>query len=304
MQARIKPPLENWKKRVWNERNGVAYLFTLPLIIAMGTFSFYPILESFRISFYKHDGVNKSFRGLANYDYILHDDVFWGAFYNTLYMGFLSVVIGVPLSFVVASLINAVPVGKSFFKAVFFAPNVTSIIAVTVVFMFLFYPTDQGLVNTFVQWAGFEPRHWFSDPGFSKIGIVIMDLWHNIGYSMLIWLAGIQSIPRDLYEAGEVDGANKFQQWLYITIPNLRPYFFFMVVIGTINAFKRFGDVFIIGGVDGMPGGSLTTLMTYMYRLGFQVFEFGRSAAASFIMFAIIIIFTLINFQIFREKRS
>jgi len=280
------------------------YLFVLPLVAALLAFSYYPMLEALRLSFTNSNGVSGTYVGLSNYKYVLSDPLFWSALYNTVYMGLLSVVFGVILSFIFATLVNSLPFGQAFFKAIYFAPNVTSIIATALVFLFLFYPTDHGLANVFLGWFGIGSLRWFADPRFARLGIVIMAIWHSIGYAMLIWLAGLQSVPRTLYEAADVDGAGKFQEWLYLTIPLLRPIFLFVVVVDTIGSFKRFADVYQIGGTDGQPGGALATLMIYIYRLAFNGFDFGTSTATAFIVFLIIAVCTLVNFRLFRDTGS
>ncbi|TBL74034.1 sugar ABC transporter permease [Paenibacillus thalictri] len=276
----------------------------LPLIVGVLAFSLYPIGEAFRISLYHHNGVRGIWTGLGNYDFILHDTSFWRALKNTVIMGLMSVGIGLPVSFIVASLINslAFPRLSVLMKAVYFVPNVTSTIAASIVFLLLFYPTEKGIANTVMNLFGFAPLGWMADPHYAQISVILMDTWHGVGYSVLIWLAGLQSISRDLYEAAEVDGASKLKQWLYITIPGMKPVIFFMVVMGTIGAFKRFSEVFVIGGPDGNPGGSLFTLMLYVYRYGFYTYEFGKAAAASYIIFIIIFAVTLINFKMFQNK--
>ncbi|MCQ6561510.1 carbohydrate ABC transporter permease [Paenibacillus mendelii] len=292
------------KKLNLSNKNVVGYLFLLPLILGVLTFSLYPIIEAFRISLYHHNGVRGVWAGLSNYDFILHDSTFWRALRNTFMMGIMGLGIGLPLSFIVASLVNSIvrPGMSMLFKAIYFLPNVTSTIAASIVFMLLFYPTEKGIANSLLNVFGLEPLGWLSDPRYAQISVILMDTWHGLGYSVLIWLAGLQSISRDLYEAAEVDGAKKLQQWLYITIPSMKPVIFFMVVMGTINAFKRFGEVFVIGGPDGNPGGSLFTLMLYVYRYGFYTFDFGKAAAASYIIFIIILVFTLLNFTAFKNK--
>lgn len=283
-------------------KDWLAYLFVSPMVLSLCMFTLYPLLESFRLSFYNTNGVTGSFVGWYNYRYVLSDPIFRDAFYNTGYIGLLSIFIGLPVSLVFATLVNSLPVCQNQFKSIYFAPNVTSAVASAIVFMYLFYPTDHGWVNILLGWFGIGPFRWFADPSLSKLGIVIMGVWHSLGYTMLIWLAGLQAIPRVLYEAAEIDGAGRFRRWLNITLPGLRPIIFFVVVIQTIGAFKRFTDVYQIGGSDGQPGGSLTTLMVYIYRLGFNTFEFGKASAASFITFLVIILFTLINFRLFRER--
>lgn len=294
------PPI----KTVFSSKHVVGYLFLLPLLLGVAAFSLYPIGDAFRISLYHHNGVRGIWTGLGNYEFIMQDASFWRALNNTVVMGLMGLGIGLPLSFVVASLINSITLPRAgvVFKAIYFVPNVTSSVAASIVFLLLFYPTEKGIVNTLLGGFGLEPLGWMADPQYAKISVILMSTWHGIGYSVLIWLAGLQAISRDLYEAAEVDGARKLQQWLYITIPGMKPVIFFMVVMETIGAFKRFSEVFVIGGPDGNPGGTLFTLMLYVYRYGFYTYDFGKAAAASYVIFMIILLVTLLNFRLFKTK--
>lgn len=283
-------------------RDIIGYTFVLPTLIAVTLFTVYPVFEALRISFFKHNGMTGWWVGLDNYKFVLTDAHFWIAVKNTIYMGVLSLVLGLPISLIVASLINNCSVGRNFFKSVYFIPNVTSIVAASLVFVFLLYPTKGGLVNGFLGILGIKPLEWFASSALAPIGVVLMELWRMVGYNAIIWLAGLQSIPKELYEASEVDGATKLKQWWYITIPGIKPIFVFLVIIGTINAFRRFGDVFVIGGIDGAPASSLSTMVLYIYKYGFGVFEFGKASAASYIVFVIILFFTIINFKLFNKE--
>lgn len=296
------PESRTAKRPAWRKIQWTGYLFVAPMVLAIFLFWIYPTFQAFHMSFYKSNGITGHYVGTYNYKFVWQDFLFWDAVYNTLYMGVLGIVLGIPLSFIFASLVNAAPIGNKFFQSLFFAPNVTSVVAASIIFMFLMYPTEAGIMNVFLGWFGIEPLRWFADPKLSKISVIIMDLWRGVGYSMLIWLAGLRSISADYYEAAEMDGAGKLRQWFSITIPMLKPIFFFMVVINTIDAFKRFGEVYMIGGPDGQPGGSLATMMIYIYRLGFNTFEFGKASAASFYTFLFILVFTLINFKLFQDR--
>ncbi|WP_262685492.1 carbohydrate ABC transporter permease [Paenibacillus baimaensis] len=292
------------KRNMLVNKHTVGYLFLLPLILGVVTFSLYPIGEAFRISLYHHNGVRGIWAGFSNYEFIWYDKTFWRALRNTIIMGVMGLGMGLPLSFIIASLINGIAARRIsiLFKAIYFLPNVTSTVAASIVFLLLLYPTEKGIANSVLSWFGVAPLGWMADPRLAQFSVILMDTWHGLGYSVLIWLAGLQGIPRDLYEAASVDGAKRMQQWFYITIPGMKPVIFFMVVMGTINAFKRFGDVFVIGGPDGNPGGSLFTLMLYVYRYGFYTYEFGKAAAASYVIFIIILLFTLFNFKAFQNK--
>ncbi len=174
-------------------------------------------------------------------------------------MGFLSVVMGIAASFILASLINSVKwtKGKKHFQRnLLFLPNVISAVATTLLFSFLFAPTKEGLLNFVLGVFHISPIGWFTDPKYARFSIVLMSMWGALGYNTIIFIAGLQSVPRDLYEAAEVDGASGLKKWRYITIPYLRPIFVFMIIMGTIHAMKRFTDVWLIGGTAGNPGGT------------------------------------------------
>lgn len=284
------------------QHNGTGYLFLAPMLLAMSLFTLYPLVETIRLSFTNSNGVSGSYVGLINYRYVLGDNVFWQALVNTVYMGLGTMIIGIPISLLIATLINCLPAGQSLFKALYFVPNITSAIAAAIAFMYVFYPTGEGWVNAFLSWFGIGPFRWFADPGLARFGVIIMSVWHGLGYLTLIWLAGLQTVSRELKEAAQVDGASALRRWWHVTLPALRPITTFIVTIEIINGFKRFADVYQIGGADGEPGGSLATVMVYIYRVGFNSFAFGQAAAASTVTFAIIIAVTFLNLRLFRER--
>lgn len=278
----------------WSRKDATGYLFAAPLLVGVLAFSLYPILAALYMSFQHTNGIEGRFNGVHNYRIVLTDPVFWQSLYNTLFMGLLSVVLGIISSFVLASLINSLPWtgGKNFFKSVFFLPNVVSAVATSILFSFLFYPGEEGLLNFALAPIGLGPVGWFTDPAFSRFSIVLMSMWGALGYNTIIFLAALQSVPRDLYEAAEVDGANGLRKWLYITIPYLRPVFVFMVVMGTIGSMKRFTDVWLIGGTAGNPDGTLLTSVLYIYRTAFIGHQMGLATAASYLLFLVILILT------------
>lgn len=290
------------RRLFFNKRNLTGYVFVLPTLLAIVIFTAYPVLESFRISFFKHNGVSGTWVGLYNFNYVLTDKIFWKAFLNTLYMGGLYLLAGIPLPFVVASLINVCPIGKNLYKSIFFVPNVTSIVAASLIFMFIFYPASGGPANYILSIFGIQPLNWFASSSIAPVIIVVINIWHGIGYNAIIWLAGLQSISPELYKAAEVDGATKIKQWIYITIPGVKPIFVFMIIMSTIGAMKRFTDVLVIGGEDGNPAGALNTLMLYVYKYGFSTFDFGKASAASYITFVLILLITLLNFKLTSQK--
>lgn len=283
------------KKKALTQRDVTGYMFSLPTLLAILVFSIYPIIQSFIISFYNHNGVKGKYIGIRNYTAVLQDPVFGKALLNTAYMGIFSLLLCLPLSLILATFINYCTKGKSFYKSIFFVPNVTSVVAAALIFTFLFYPDSTGPVNSILNFFGIPSQRFFSSPSQSRMSIVIMEVWRQVGYNAIIWLAALQSIPMELYEAASIDGAGKLKQWIHVTLPSLTPTIGFMVIMGTINMFKRFGDTFIIGGPDGNPGSSLYTLILYVYRTTFMMYQFGKASAASFLIFVMILFFTVIN---------
>ncbi|MFU1793841.1 carbohydrate ABC transporter permease [Paenibacillus azoreducens] len=286
----------------------MGYLFSAPLIIGVLAFAVYPMIAALIMSFHQTSGLSITGKwvGVSNYSYVLSDSLFWQALTNTFFIGIWSVLLGIVLSFVLASLINNLnwSMGKNFFKAVFFLPNVVSGVATTLLFSFLFFPSREGLLNFVIGLFGIEPVGWFTNPHVSRYSIVLMSLWGALGYNTIIFLAGLQSVPRDLYEAAEVDGAGSYRKWLNITIPYLRPIFVFMLIMGTIGGMKRFTDVWLIGGTAGNPGGSLMTVVLYIYRNAFLASQMGMATAASYLLFVIIFVLTAVLMLLNRRKDS
>ncbi|WP_280521449.1 carbohydrate ABC transporter permease [Paenibacillus mangrovi] len=296
------------RKKRFTQNDWMGYLFSAPLIIGVLAFAIYPMIAALIMSFHQTTGlsVGGKWVGFSNYDYVLSDSLFWQALTNTFFIGIWSVLLGIVLSFVLASLINNLKwsMGKNFFKAVFFLPNVVSGVATTLLFSFLFFPSKEGLLNFVIGLFGIEPVGWFTNPQVSRYSIVLMSLWGALGYNTIIFLAGLQSVPRDLYEAAEVDGAGTYRKWLYITIPYLRPIFVFMLIMGTIGGMKRFTDVWLIGGTAGNPGGSLMTVVLYIYRNAFLASQMGMATAASYLLFIIIFVLTAFLMLLNRRKDS
>ncbi|MDN3954853.1 carbohydrate ABC transporter permease [Sporolactobacillus laevolacticus] len=289
-------PVRQRRKKWFAPSDWTGYLFTLPLLVGIIGFSAYPMIGALILSFQKNaTSHGPTWVGFKNYQYVLTDPLFWQSVYNTLYMGVFSIILGVVISFILACLIYNLPWGrwKNFFKSVYFLPNVVSMIATSILFTFLFYPGSEGLLNYFLGHIGIKPIGWFSNPNVSRFGIVLMSLWGIVGYNTIIFLAALTSVPEDIYEAADIDGANWFQKWLYITVPYLKSVIFFVLITGTIATMKRFTDVWLIGGTAGNPAGSLMTVVLYIYRNGFLSSQMGIATAASYILFILILILTV-----------
>lgn len=272
-----------------------------PLLLGITIFVFYPMLQVLMYSFQSTNGLSGTFNGLTNYKWIFKDNMFWKALGNTFYMAIMSIVIDIVVCFVIASLINSLTRFKGFFKGLYFLPNVVSAVAVALLFNFLFYPTQGGVINYFLSFLGVGSVGWLVSPKIAPFSMVVMGLWRSIGYDTILFLAGLQSIPREIYEAGEVDGANGIKKWWYITIPNMKPTFAFMIIMLTISTMRRFDDIWMIGGVGGNPGGSLQTIVLYIYRNAWLSREVGISSAAAVVLFVILFAFTMLNNKVLNK---
>ncbi|MFC0470400.1 carbohydrate ABC transporter permease [Halalkalibacter kiskunsagensis] len=292
------------KKKFLTSRDWAGFLFSAPLLIGILAFSIYPMFGALVLSFKRGQSYEGAWVGISNYSYVLSDSLFWRSIYNTFYMGILAVVLGVASSFILASLIHNLASHKlkNFFKGVYFLPNVVSLVATSILFSFLFNPGSEGLLNYVLGFVGIDPVGWFTDPKYARFSIVLMTLWGMLGYNTIIFIAALTSVPRDLYEAAEVDGASWLKKWWYITIPYLRPIIMFMIIIGTINAMKRFTDVWLIGGTAGNPSGSLMTAVLYIYRNAFLSGQMGIATAASYILFIFILILTILLLRFNRRN--
>lgn len=277
------------------------YVFLIPSFLGILLFMVYPIFESFRLSFYQSNGTIEKFIGLRNFQTVLTSGPFWNSVWNTFYIGIFQILITIPLGFIFASLINSTPRGKNFFKVIYFLPNVTSIVAAAMIFAFVLHP-EMGIVNYALEAVGLPTSKWLSDPSSSKWAVILLSVWHWIGFIVIICLANLQAISPELYEAAEIDGAGRFQKWVFITIPNMGGTFAFLLITGWIGALQRFNEVYVLGGPNGSPARSIQTMGAFIYERGFTGFEFGIASAATYIMFMIILAFTFINLKVSRMK--
>ena len=271
-------------------RTLVWYAFVLPPAALVAMFVLYPTFQAFFLSLFQGTGGRPDrFVGLDNYDRLLSNGVFLNAILNTVILGVALLAIIIPLSVVLATLLNNVKRGAAPLKVIYFLPQITSAVAVAVVFNYVFQP-EWGLLNGLLRSTGMDPLPlWLADPRFnltgSRAAVTILAVWMGTGYYVLIFLAGLQTIPIDLYDAAKVDGANFRQVWRYITLPNLRPTFIFLLITGSIDAMARFSDVYTLGGPGGTPARSLQTIVSFIYQAGFDSYDFYLASAASVTLF-------------------
>ncbi len=274
------------------------YLLLLIPIVGTLMFNIYPLAQTIIDSL---QNTKNTFIGLVNYNILFNDDEFIKAVGNTLYMAVLGVGFNIPIAFVIANMLNNVPVAKNVYKVVFLLPMVMSMITAATLFEYLLAPGEEGIINHLLSYLGVGPYSFFSDPSSSRESLILMVVWKGMGYNVIMFFAGLQAVPRELYEAAKIDGASEIKQWLYITIPSVKGTFAFVLITSTIAALKRFTDVYAISGETGNPAGSLITLMLYVYRYSFSTLNYkdlGRASAASVVLFVIILIITLVNFRL------
>ena len=283
-----------------------AYLFLAPALTAIFVFFFIPVISAFVISFTDFDiyaiGNYSKFRftGLDNYIKLFENPLFWKALKNT----FLFVLVSGPLSIAVslgaALLLNSKLVRfKGIFRLVYFMPVVTTLVAVSIVWRFIYHP-GFGLLNYGLSFIGIGKIDWLGDPNWAMPSIIILSIWKNFGYNMIIFIAGLQNIPEELYEAAHIEGANGWQRFTKITLPMLAPTTIFITTITMIGYFQLFAEPYIM--TQGGPLDSTLSIVLYMYQEGFRWWNMGYSSSIAFVLFVIILAGTLL--QMWYQKRK
>lgn len=271
----------------------------VPSLIWYFVFAGLPILYSFYLSFYKWDFINTgNFVGLENYAKALTNDrLFYKSLYNTVNYTISTVFIGGILAFVFAILMNNLKKTAAVFRTIFFLPVVSSMAAVAVLWRWLYQPKF-GVINQFLGLFGISRLMWLQSPDTTMLSVIITSIWKGLGFTIVIFLAGLQGIPQSLYEAAEVDGANRWQKIRHITIPLLRPTTVFVLITGVIGGLQAFTQMYVLTGGSGGPLDSARTLVFHLYEKAFDFFQMGRAAAIAFILFVIIIILTLVQLKL------
>jgi ABC-type sugar transport system permease subunit len=280
-------------------------LLLVPLALFL-LFVIWPTINAFRLSLYKKDGRDEVFVGLDHYVRLLNDQVFIDAVTNTVLLGVAFLCIVLPLSLVLASLMNGIRHFSTPFKVIYFLPQVTSAVAIALIFNYIFQP-DWGLLNGILHSVGVEDTPlWLAEPRLSLTGsraaVTILAVWTGLGYFVIIILAGLQTVPRELYDAAAVDGAGPVQSWRHITLPGLRPILIFLVMTGIIDAMARFSDLWMLGGPNGTPARSLQSIVMFMYRTAFESSNINLASAVAVIFFMIVLLITAVNYGIFLRR--
>jgi multiple sugar transport system permease protein len=292
--------------RAPGEGNRAAYGFLAPALVLIFVFFFIPVVAALALSFTDFDIYavgdlrNTRWVGLRNYAQLLGTPLFWQALRNTFYFALLGGPLSIGVSLGAALLLNQKLVRfKGLFRTVYFAPFVTTLVAVAIVWRYL-YHTRYGLLNYGLGAFGIGPIDWLGDPRWAMPAIILMTVWKSFGYNMLIFIAGLQAIPEELYEAARIDGANAWQRFRHVTLPGLAPTLVFVTVITMIGFFQLFVEPYVM--TMGGPLRSTTSVVLLMYEEGFRWWRMGYAAAVAFVLFLVILAATLV--QLALQKRT
>lgn len=273
--------------------------FIAPALLVIFIFFFVPVAAALLLSFTDFDIYalgdidTLRFIGLGNYLHLFQDPLFWMALKNTLYFVLVGGPLSIGISLGAALLINSKRVRfKGFFRTVFFMPVVTTLVAIAVVWRYLYHPRF-GLLNYGLRLLGIDPIDWLGDPHWAMLAIILMAVWKNFGFNMIIFLASLQNIPEPLYEAARIDGAYGWQQFCYITLPGLKPTFGFVALITLIGYFQLFAEPYVM--TQGGPAHSTLSIVLFMYEEGFRWWNIGYAAAVAWVLFVIILAATLLQ---------
>jgi multiple sugar transport system permease protein len=272
------------------------YLFILPNLLGFLTFTVFPIFFTFYLSLSQWDLSKKpQFVGLSNFTSLGSDELFWKTLGNSFYYTFGAVPIGIFLAFVLALLLNQKIKGVIAFRTIYFLPQVTLVVASAIVWGWIYQP-DFGLINYILSLVGIHGPKWIYSSVWAMPSVIIYCNWMGIAPSALILLAGLQGIPEEMYEAAEIDGASEWGRLRFITLPLITPSLFFVVVTSLIGAMQTFSQFYIL--TKGGPNFATTPLVMYIFNMGFSWFKFGNASAIAIVLFAILLIITLIQWRV------
>jgi cellobiose transport system permease protein len=277
------------------------YAAVSPFFILFAVFGAFPVFFSIYLSFHSWDGIGAmKWVGLEQYSYLLTDPKFWTSITNTLIIWVISTVPMLLLALVIANALHNATRFRSFYRIAYFIPNITSVVAVTMVFGSIF-SNNFGLLNAFLESVGLQKFEWLSAPWGIKVAIASIVVWRWTGYNAIIFLAGLQAISSDIYEAAKMDGASPSQTFWKITVPLLRPVILFTAVTSTIGGLQIFTESQVLFGASGSiggPGDGGLTIVSYLYDSAFGSNQFGYGAAIGWALFILIVLFSIINWRL------
>jgi len=287
------------------------YLAISPFFLIFAVFGLFPVLFSLYLAFHQWDGLGEMrYVGLQQFRFLLEDSTFWQSMGNTFIIWVISTVPMLFMALVIASLLNSTVRFTAFYRIAYFIPNVTSLVAMAIFFGAVF-STNFGLVNAVLHALGLPTGRWLTEPLGMKIAVASVMTWQWTGYNAIIYLAGLQTIPSELYEAAKVDGAGPVQIFFRITVPMLRPIILFTVVVSTVTGLQSFTEPQVLFGTNttlnpntGGPGQGALTMVLYFYHQAFDNRNFGYGAAIAWLVFVVIMLFVAINWRIVARRSS
>ena len=281
-------------------RSITPWLFLAPALIVFTWFKFVPIIRGLFMSFYKVKFVGgDQWVGLANFERAFSDAALHAAIGNTFIYVISSTICGGILSFLVALMLQGQASHIKVIRTAIFFPAVTSVAIIAEIWRILFYPASTGIVNSIIGYVGIGAQGWLSDPNQALFTVVLMQIWKTVPYNMVIFLAGLASINRELYDAAEVDGASAFRKMWHVTIPGLIPSFSVVIMLSFIRGFRVFTEIYTTTG--GGPAASTEVIMTQIYKTGFERLDYGYATAVSFLLFLFTVLLTVLH--LFVKKR-
>lgn len=279
----------------------VPYLFLLPAAIVLVVFFFIPFFQTIMLSFqdYSSNIYNPTYVGLQNYIQLFNSPIFYKVLINTFLYLFIAVPILAIIPLFLAILINQQIKGITLYKILIYLPVIVSIVVAAIAFKWLY--ADQGILNYAMTSMGLEQIGWLTDPRFSLISVIIVTIWKGIGYYMMIYLAALMSVPKELYEACDIDGASPLRKHLTVTIPHIMPTIALVSTISAISAMKVFAEIYVM--TKGGPLNSSKTIVYYIYERAFENLDLGYASAMAVILLVIVMIFSLINIIFFEKNK-
>ena len=289
------------------KRSLTGYAFVAPWLIGFFVFTAGPMIASFVISLHSWSMLSSpTWVGFENYRSIITEDpLFLTSLWNTAVYVLFSVPLGIGVALAMALLLHNRYPGMGFFRTAIFLPSITNIVAVSVLWLWVFNP-EFGLLNALLRWVGIEGPLWLQSETWAKPSLVMMSLW-GVGGTTIIFLAALQGIPQEFYEAAELDGAGPMRRFFHITVPMISPALFFSVVMGVIGSFQVFAQAFVMTGSaqpgsEGGPNNATLFLVLYLYKKAFQEFRMGYASALAWILFFVILVFTLIQTRLSKKR--
>jgi len=298
--ARVRPeqaPLVGALVRLVESEPVTAYVLLLPTLLGLIVFTLGPVVASFLISFTKWDLTSPPvWVGLGNYDAMVFlDSLSRVSFLNTLYYVAVTVPSGVALSLLLAVAMNQKIRGIVLYRTAYFLPVISSTVAVSLLWQWLYHP-EYGLLNYLLGLVGLPPSKWLADPASALPAVMVVSVWRGLGFNMVILLAGLQGVPQELYDAAAIDGAGPVGSFRDVTLPMLSPTIFFVTVLSIISSFQVFDQTYVM--TRGGPLNATTTVVFYIFRQAFEWFHMGYAAALGYVLFAIILALTLLQFRV------